>query len=178
MEKFKLKNGFEVLVRNLNCDDYEAFCDFYEQLATETIFTNQYVGRPRRSRESFEARLNDENIYKLVALNDDQKIIGVCSVVIERPEHPWLNKSCDFGIMILREYTGKGLGFYMMKKMEEWARTKKMHRICAQVRAKNTAAIALYLKCGYEIEGMARDAAYIDGQWHHQYYIAKILDKE
>lgn len=176
MEKFCLKNQQEVYVRLVQEEDYEAYCVFYEKLAEETIFTNQYVGRPRRSREAFLAQVNAENIYRLVVLNKDEEIIGVCSVVIERPEHPWLNRNCDFGIMILKKYTGQGLGMHLMKKMEEWARAKKMHRIGAQVRAKNVAALALYLKCGFVIEGLMRDAAYINQEWHDQYYIGKILD--
>ena len=163
-------------IRPVEIKDYEAYCVFYEKLAEETVFTNQYIGRPRRSREAFEAQLNAENIYRLVAVNSAEDIVGVCSVVIERPDHPWLNKSCDFGIMILQNYTGQGLGSYLMKKIETWARLQKMHRIGAQVRTKNIAAMALYLKCGYEVEGRARDVAYINGEWHNQYYISKILD--
>jgi RimJ/RimL family protein N-acetyltransferase len=176
MEKFRLKNGQEVTIRFAEAKDYEAYCVFYEKIAEETVFTNQYVGRPRRSKEAFEAQLHAENIYRLVVTDKDEQIVGVCTVVVERPEHPWLNKSCDFGIMLLKAYTGQGLGKYLMKKMEDWARSQKMHRIGAQVRTKNIAAMALYLKCGFEVEGIARDAAYINGEWHNQYYIGKILD--
>jgi len=176
MEKVYLKNGQDVTVRLAQKDDYEAYCEFFETLASETVFTNQYEGRPRRSRESFEAQVDADNIYRLVAVNNIGQIVGTCSVVVERPDHPWLNRSCDFGIMLLKAYSGQGLGSYMMQKMEEWARANRMHRMGAQVRTKNVAAMALYLKYGFEVEGVARDAAYINGEWHHQYYISKILD--
>jgi len=175
MDKFRLKNGQEVIIRFAQKEDYEEYCAFFEKLAEETIFTNQYIGRPRRSRESFEAQINSDNIFRLIVVNSSAQIVGTCSVVIERPEHPWLNKNCDFGIMLLKDYTGQGLGSYLMQKMENWARVNNMHRIGAQVRAKNISAIALYLKCGFEIEGMAREVAYIDSEWHNQYYIGKIL---
>lgn len=176
MENYVIKNGESVIVRPLQTEDYEEFCSFFEKLATETVFTNQYVGRPRRSRESFLAQIDTEYLYRLVVCNSLGKIVGTCSILVERPEHPWLNRSCDFGIMLLKQYTGQGLGKYLMQKMEDWARSKNMHRIGAQVRTKNITALNLYLKCGFEIEGMSRDMAFINGEWHNQYYIGKILD--
>lgn len=176
MEKIYLKNGQEVIIRPIQKEDYENYCVFYEKLARETVFTNQYEGRPRRSVESFEAQIDMESIYRLVILDLSEQIIGTCCVVIERPDHPWLNRSCDFGLMMLKAYSGQGLGSYLMQKMESWARANKMHRMGAQVRTKNVAAMALYLKYGFEVEGVARDAAFINGEWHHQYYISKILD--
>jgi len=176
MEIFHTKTSQEVIIRHATTDDYEKFCEFFEKLATETIFTNQYIGRPRRPKEAFEKQLNSDSLYRLIVCNTSGDIIGMCSIVIERPEHPWLNRSCDFGIMLLKEYTGQGIGKYLIQKMEQWAKEKKMHRIGAQVRTKNIPAINLYLKLGYEIEGFARDAAYINGEWHSQYYISKILE--
>ena len=176
METFQTKNSEEVIIRPIAADDYENLCEFFEKLATETIFTNQYVGRPRRSKEAFERQLNLDSLYRLVVCNKSGAIVGTCSILIERPDHPWLNRSCGFGIMLLKEYTGQGLGKYLIQKMEQWAKEKHLHRIEAQVRTKNIPAINLYLKLGYEIEGMARDAAFINGEWHSQYYISKILD--
>jgi len=176
METFRTKRSEEVIIRHATIDDYENFCEFFEKLATETIFTNQYIGRPRRSKEAFEKQLYLDNLYRLVVCNKEGTIVGTCSIIIERPDHPWLNQSCDFGIMLLKEYTGQGLGKFLIQKMEQWAKQKHIHRIGAQVRTKNIPAINLYLKLGYEIEGIARDAAYINGEWHSQYYISKILD--
>lgn len=176
METFRTKTSEEVIIRSVTADDYENFCEFFEKLATETIFTNQYIGRPRRSKETFEKQLGSDSLYRLVVCNTKGTIVGTCSILIERPDHPWLNHSCDFGIMLLKEYTRQGLGKFLIRKMEQWAKQKHLHRIGAQVRTKNTAALNLYLKLGYEVEGIARDAAYINGEWHSQYYISKILD--
>lgn len=176
MEEILLKNGEKVSVRLLDAGDYEAFCDFFDKLAKETVFTNQYVGRPRQIKEAFLQQLNGENSNRLVVLNKNNEIVGSCSVIIERPDHPWLCRSCDFGIMILEQYTGQGLGTFLMQKIEDWARLKHIHRIGAEVRTKNVAAINLYLKCGFEIEGTKKDVAFINGEWHSQYCIGKILD--
>lgn len=62
-----------------------------------------------------------------------------------------------------------------MVELENWAREKMLHRIFGTVRNKNTKAISLYLKCGFEIEGLSKETAFINGQWYDEYHIAKIL---
>ena len=52
-----------------------------------------------------------------------------------------------------------------------------MHKIEGEVRALNQAGIALYLKHGFIIEGAKRDTAFINGAWHTNYIIGKILDE-
>jgi RimJ/RimL family protein N-acetyltransferase len=42
--------------------------------------------------------------------------------------------------------------------------------------AHNERGIALYKKCGFEIEGMKKKSLYIDGEWIDEYYMGKILD--
>lgn len=176
MEEFYLKDGRKVYVRPLEAGDFEGFCCFFEQLAEETIYTNQYPGRPRKSQEAYNAQLYSENFCRWVVIDENGAIVGTCSIGIERADHPWLKYGAGFGIMFLKEYTGQGLGRFLMQKMEQWVRDKGAHRISAEVRAKNVAALALYLKCGFVVEGLARHAAFINNEWHDHYYISKILD--
>ena len=175
MEDFVLKNGQRVVIRDLEPKDYDSFCNFFQKLALETIFTNQYPNRPKQTKENFLRRFENKAMFALGVFDNRDKMVGLCNVYIERPEHPWLNRSCEFGIMILKQYTSGGLGTYLMKKMEEWARRENMHRMMARVRAKNVAALSLYLKCGFVVEGLAREVAFINDEWHDEYLIAKIL---
>lgn len=64
----------------------------------------------------------------------------------------------------------------MMQLLEEWAKTKNVKRIEGRVRTGNRQGIALYLKCGFKIEGHHLHTALIDGHWHDEYTIAKLLD--
>lgn len=172
-EIFKLKDGGELILRPVQAQDYDAVQIYVDQIATETIFLNLYVGQEHPLKEKFE-----ENITKcwmMIAMDGD-KVAGIVSAHIKKPNHPWFNKVCGFGISMLNAYQHQGLGYKFMNLLEEWAKDNQMHRIEGHVRHLNTAGLALYVNTGYIIEGCLHDCACIDGVWHHDYVIAKILD--
>lgn len=174
-KKFQLKDGREIDVRPIVADDYEAVMNFLTAISKETIWTNQYPDQAKKDKEKSIKAYQDPNSLFLAAFCDD-KVVAVCSIQISHPNHPWIGKNGYFGISILEDYANLGLGKYLMEQLEQWAREKSLHRITGQVRHKNTRAMALYLKCGFEIEGLSREVAFIDGQWHHEYHLGKILD--
>ncbi len=171
MEQFILKDGRELTIRLVQPSDYEAVQIYIEQMATENTFTNQYPGRPRKSREDFEASIL--KMWMLVIL-DGEKVVGVLSA--HPHQHVWEMRVCSYGIHMLKAYHRNGLGHHLMNRLEEWARQNNMHRIEGQVRAVNTAGLVLYLKHGFVVEGCRRDCVFINGEWFSNYFIAKILD--
>jgi ribosomal-protein-alanine N-acetyltransferase len=52
-----------------------------------------------------------------------------------------------------------------------------LHRVDLRVLAYNTRAIACYVKCGFVREGVERESALVDGQWHSD-VIMGILEGE
>ena len=175
-EKFTLKNGKTVTIRRMHATDYDAAMTFLTQFSTENIFTNQYPGQPLKNREECEKLYEREDNYFIAAFEDDGRLVGMTNFVISRPGHPWSGRNCGFGISILEEYCSQGLGMRLMQLLETEARAKNMHRIYGTVRALNRRAIALYLKCGFTIDGLSKETAFINGQWHDEYYISKILE--
>ena len=176
-EKFTLKNGKTVTIRRVRATDYEAARDFIRQFSTESIFTHQYPGQPdidrKKSEELYE---RDDNCF-IGAFEENGRMVSIASFRIDRPNHPWAGRNCGFGISTLEEYCGQGLGTRLMQLLEQEARAKNMHRIYGSVRALNRRAIGLYLKCGFQIDGLSHETAFISGQWHDEYYISKILEK-
>lgn len=81
-------------------------------------------------------------------------------------------------IGILAEYRGLGIGTQLFIKAENWAREQGMHRLELTVVAQNIAAIALYERRGFSIEGIRKDALLIDGQYRDELYMAKLLQNE
>ena len=94
---------------------------------------------------------------------------------IKQPEHLWVSKNAEFGISMLKEYYGQGLGTRLMQLMENWAKERHLHSITGEVRAGNRRAISLYLKQGFEICGHLKETALIDNVWHDEYIIQKII---
>jgi RimJ/RimL family protein N-acetyltransferase len=155
--------------------DYEQAVSYLRKVATESIFLNQYPGQPDKPREKVVAAYENENSIFYGAFLPDGTLIGVVSLGIERPGHPWTGRNASFGISILKDYHGGGLGTRFMELIEVWAKSRHLHTIVGHVRAKNIKAIGLYIKCGFEICGKLKETALIDNQWHDEYIISKII---
>ena len=174
--KITLKNGQTLTMRRIRAKDYEDVMTFLDKFSRGkgNIWTNQYPKQPKKDKEAsirhYEA---DDELY--LGVWDDKEIIAEGSMSLSKLGHPWSTTQGAFGLCILEEYTSQGLGTHMLKELEKWAINKKVHRIKATVRHNNKRALGLYLKLGYQIEGMARETAFFDNQWQHEYYIAKII---
>lgn len=173
-EKIILKNGKEVILRNIKSDDFDMVQEYLDKFSYETIFTNQYPNQPKRNKEKMVKKYESEHSFFIGTFYQD-KVVGSASIQILKPDHPWLCKTAGFGIGFLNDFHGFGLGSTIMKKLEDWAIKKSMARIEGSVRATNTKAISLYIKCGFEIEGLRKKTAFINDRWHNEYIIAKIL---
>lgn len=82
-----------------------------------------------------------------------------------------------FIVVALRQaYARQGIGTRLLEAVEVWARSRNLHRLYPTVMTHNHRAIALYQKMGFVIEGLHRDALYVDGQYVDEYTIAKLLE--
>ncbi len=105
----------------------------------------------------------------------DGRLIGMTSFQKPKPNHPWSGGNAGFGLCVLKEFYHCGLGTELMHQLEAGAREKGVHRLFGTVRTENYHAIHLYLKCGFTIEGITKETAFINGRWHDEYYISKLL---
>ena len=59
----------------------------------------------------------------------------------------------EFGMLVDREWRGRGVGSALIQAAIAWARDHGLHKLSLEVFTQNTAAIALYRKCGFVEEG-------------------------
>jgi RimJ/RimL family protein N-acetyltransferase len=59
----------------------------------------------------------------------------------------------ELGMLVDREWRGRGVGSALLQATIDWARHQRLHKLSLEVFAHNTAAIALYRKCGFVEEG-------------------------
>ena len=59
----------------------------------------------------------------------------------------------DLGMLVHRDWRGRGVGSALVQAAIDWARGHGLHKLCLEVFAQNAAAIALYRKCGFAEEG-------------------------
>lgn len=87
----------------------------------------------------------------------------------------FLKHSAHIGMGITQKFCGTGLGTAMLKYAIESARANGFHRLELTVRAFNQPGIKLYEKCGFELVGRLKDMAFIDGEYHDEFYYQLIL---
>ena len=176
--KFKLKNGKEVTIRPLKIDDYDAFVKYMNEFrkGPSAKWTWQCPGRPLVTRERAEKDWSDKNSLFLGAF-DGNKLIGTANIRKKMPEHPYSGRVAESGTTMLEKYTSNGLGTKFKQIVGKWASENNVHKLQTEVRHKNTRSLGNLLKQGYEIVGILHDTAFIDGEWHHEYILEKILEK-
>lgn len=59
----------------------------------------------------------------------------------------------EIGMMVAREWRGRGVGLALMEAAIAWAREQGLHKLSLDVFPHNEAAIALYRKFGFVEEG-------------------------
>jgi RimJ/RimL family protein N-acetyltransferase len=147
-----------------------------KQLDHETSFMLFEPGERKESIE--EAR---DRIQKMLSMDNHmiwvaegtQGLMGYLEAVggrVRRNRH-----SAYLVVGILQSLTGKGLGTKMFTVMEEWARQKEIHRLEITVMTNNRAAIALYRKRGFKVEGVKRHSLRVAGAYVDEFLMAKLL---
>ncbi len=82
----------------------------------------------------------------IVAVADGQ-IVGMIHTNVSR------HGFGELGMLVDRDWRGRGVGSALLQATIDWARDLGLHKLCLEVFAHNTAAIALYRKCGFVEEG-------------------------
>jgi [ribosomal protein S18]-alanine N-acetyltransferase len=59
----------------------------------------------------------------------------------------------ELGMLVEGGWRGRGVGSGLVQAAIDWARGQRLHKLCLEVFAHNTAAIALYRKSGFVEEG-------------------------
>lgn len=91
----------------------------------------------------------------------------------------WKDRSTELGIVIgEKSYWGQGYGSDAVRTLLRLAfETMNLHRVFLRVDADNGRAIRCYEKCGFQREGVLRDAVFRDGRYYDQ-LLMSILQTE
>lgn len=78
----------------------------------------------------------------------------------------------EFGISVLKQYWGYGIGRILMEEMIGWAKSSDIvKKINLKVRSDNHRAIKLYESLGFKIEGTLTRDMCIDGQFYDCFFM-------
>ncbi len=105
----------------------------------------------------YENLLQQQVLYKF---NDGVNDAGMCKLVLHKYRDG--HKMYVGGLAINPVYGGKGYGVLLMQDIIAFAKTNNRSRIDLSVSTENKKAIALYKKCGFEIEGTLKNFSYLE----------------
>ena len=158
-------DGRVVRIRPATVADAEAILAHLRTAGGETDFLTFGAEGPGRSveeeRESLRATAASDNRFHVVAERDGT-IIG--AITFFGGTRLRLRHVGEFGISVLRESWGLGLGRRMLEMLIDWAaRGGVIRKINLGVAPSNTRAIALYESLGFVVEGRMTRSVAVNG---------------
>ncbi|WP_299091645.1 GNAT family N-acetyltransferase [uncultured Metabacillus sp.] len=83
----------------------------------------------------------------------------------------------EFGVCVLKDYWGYGIGKHLLKKSIEWADANHIKKITLNVIETNVRAVELYKKFGFEVEGiLKKDKVLSDGNYYHSIVMGRFAE--
>lgn len=83
----------------------------------------------------------------------------------------------EFGVGVLKEYWGYGIGRELLKQSLQWADTAGVKKITLKVLETNEKAVLLYEKHGFEVEGVLKaDKLLRDGHFYNTVLMGRIKE--
>ena len=151
-QKVILKNGKEAWLKNGDASDGSAVYENFNATHAETDFLLSYPDEnsfnPEQEARFLEEKTKSTNEIEIIALVDG-KVVGTAGIEAVGAKYKVRHRA-EFGISILREYWGLGLGRALTEACIQCARNAGYLQLELNVVAENERAVALYRNIGFE----------------------------
>ena len=146
---------YELLIREAGAEDAAELVTFLNRVSLETDFTSldgEGILLTDTEMELFlDKQAHSENQITLLALLND-KIAGIVNITADQRKR--VRHIGDLFIVIGKKYWNNGLGSFLLEEVVEWAQASGiLRRLQLTVQTRNQAAVHLYQKHGFIIEG-------------------------
>ena len=149
--KFIAKNGKEVYIRNGTASDGGALLENFNITHAETDYLRSYPDENQSDSEQesrfLERKEESPNEIELIALVDG-KIVANAGIDAIGRYHKVAHRA-DFGISVLKEYWGLGIGRILMEVCIQCAKDAGYLQLELDVVADNERAVSMYKKAGF-----------------------------
>ena len=171
-------NGKNYVIRSAIETDAKILSEIRVQIDGETENLDRKKGEAFIDETGFQQLIqadteNSRNLF-LVAVVDD-KIVG-----FSRCEGNSLSRfahKVEFGICVLKQYWGYGIGKNLLYQSVHWADSNAIRKITLNVLETNEKAIQLYKKFGFEVEGLLRnDKILSDGNYYNTIVMGRFTE--
>ena len=167
-------------IRPVTAEDAEQLFEMMCHLDEETEFMLYEPGE-RRERtqgpDGLRARLESaEAGGDLVVAAVDESDAPVGFLWAQRGGPRRVRHTAYIVVGIRQGYRRRGIGGEFFRRLEAWARESGVTRLELTVECANTAALHLYEKQGFRVEGLRPRSMRLNGAYADEYYMGKLLD--
>ncbi len=178
VQTFKMKNGQNLTLRSPKVGEGQPLLDTVRQIMahSEHLLTQaDEFNVTVEQEESMIARYLDHTAKLLVVPEVDGKIVGMMDFSCggrRRNSH-----TGEFGMSLLPDFRGQGIGTRMLEALLKWAAAHpEIEKVCLHVHRRNEAALNLYKKAGFVIEGTDTDGVKLDdGSYDDALFMTKFV---
>lgn len=146
-----LPNSKELLLRNATEDDAQIMLEVFNQAHEETDFLLTYSDESTHNLEDeakfLKEKAESDNEIEIFAIVDG-KIVGSAGISAYGSKYKVKHRA-DFGISIIKDYWGMGVGTRLTEACIECAKQAGFEQLELQVVADNERAIKTYSKLGF-----------------------------
>jgi RimJ/RimL family protein N-acetyltransferase len=158
-------------VRRAGPEDFDAWFDLFEEVAAEGRWIGAEAPVDRdEARKAFQRTIASERGVRFLA-EIDALLVGELFV-----GNHW--GVADLGMLVSDGHRGQGVGSALMEACLDWCRDSGAHKVTLSVFPHNGAALALYRKYGFQVEGrLVRHYARRTGQLWDAIPMGLVLDE-
>lgn len=169
-------NGLHYIIRSAMEKDAKSLSEVRVQIDGETENLDREQGEAYIDETGFKLVIKKDteraaNLFLVAEVND--RIVGFC-----RCEGNQLKRSShkvEFGVCVLKDYWGYGIGKRFLEESIQWADTNGIKKINLNVLESNHKAIKLYQNYGFEVEGMLKnDKLLSDGNYYNTILMGRL----
>ncbi|MCY6355937.1 GNAT family N-acetyltransferase [Clostridium sp. ZS2-4] len=171
-------NNEKVIIRKGLKSDSKSLIEYLNIIGGQSDFltfgADEYPKAIEQIEEFIESTSKKDNALFIVAeLNG--KIVG--NLNFSAGLSPRITHVGEFGVSVLKEYWGNGIGEELIKYLIEWSKKSEIIRkINLRVRADNIRGINLYKKLGFLEEGTLTRDFFINGKFYDSIAMGLIID--
>lgn len=163
------EHNLRYLIRSAIESDAKNLSEIRLQIDGETENLDRARGEAYLDEFGFKQLIKDDternhNLFLVAEVNG--RIVGFSrceGTTLKRMAH-----RVEFGVCVLKEYWGYGIGKNLLKQSIHWADSNEIKKISLGVLETNEKAIFLYKKYGFEVEGiLKKDKRLADGNYYN-----------
>jgi RimJ/RimL family protein N-acetyltransferase len=149
-----LKDGTNVIIRNLHYDDLDQLMKFYRSLPPDD---RMYLKVDVTNRNVVKQRIKlmeVGTVFRIIALHDG-KIVGDGMFEISKEE--WRKHQGELRVIVARDFQRKGLGLIMMRELHSLAINKGVDKIVVKMMKPQIGALNICKKLGFHQESVIKN---------------------